>query len=977
MMTMPHRTLDNAIRAVGIAVLCATALVAQRHPESDRPNQYYRDDPGVPAEPPWKKRPPFLRGPLDRHERGRTRRFLATPVSVPYTNYAREEYVFYLNELEQTAGTPMRYRNVRWDRIGSYMGPSYRRVFSIEESRSSLAGLGSSMVDHRTIGFNRYEAALRSLYVGHYAYKGLHWSVTAGTDVRTRFTPLTLGRSHMKVARLDLNHEDRDLATILYSRGGQVGSSVLFSNWTRQNGDFTFEQSPVLLYGARWQRQIGDYARFGAAFVNQLMQFSPSPRSDALRGDLPYEMLGPRLIRVYVTDDSPLETGTNGRVFGMHLVLNGESEGRRVRLSGDSGDPDFDTRLAPTVTGGRELSGGGREAVGREAVVYEFSVPPELSVRSARFTADVADDYRIGIAQTHEFLNIDRRGDEVLAEQVWPAPFAPNEAASRRPFKWYIEEDEVPYFTVARSRGTPASGGNRHLVSFDYGMPTGQTLASVDWEFDLVGLSLSGEIAHNLQNYIYPVGANRGDRHTASAAAWWIKGLKALRDGLSVGGELYRMEPDYAGGYDSWRGGLPFHLDETVSGRVQSRTQEFPLLEDNDDNDQWPDEHPSEVPQGGEHYPGWPNSRTYPGLDENHDNIPDSDRNENFIPDWEEPFITYDSEPTDFVYGIDLNNNGVPDFRENDDRPDFPYVRDQKGHHLFAQYDLPGPIGGTAAVGRYDGRGIAGGGRSRATYLRYGYLKDRPGLGLFRVDYDLKRVKDDIEDHTYVHVIPPDDVDVVAWINQPDGPPWSPGLHRPATPDSLFMRDSWVSTAFVETRYRAVGNLIVETAFLWRRNSQAEIAGTDGFFQPDDIRSRLSLVNKLSHEWSHRALTVQARFKHRLRYHKIDSEADARTSSSDFIPICTLTYRLTEGTHFLAGVQGFPLLPFKHWDRARADGTYTQRDYLLMVRIRSEYFGITDNNLFFGYQLSRRDYSRFRERDTRRSALFAELVSPF
>ena len=54
----------------------------------------------------------------------------------------------------------------------------------------------------------------------------------------------------------------------------------------------------------------------------------------------------------------------------------------------------------------------------------------------------------------------------------------------------------------------------------------------------------------------------------------------------------------------------------------------------------------------------------YPGLDENVDNIPDVDRNENFIVDWEEAFLTYDSEPPEFVYGIDFNNNNVPDFRE-------------------------------------------------------------------------------------------------------------------------------------------------------------------------------------------------------------------------------------------------------------------------------------------------------------------------
>ena len=172
------------------------------------------------------------------------------------------------------------------------------------------------------------------------------------------------------------------------------------------------------------------------------------------------------------------------------------------------------------------------------------------------------------------------------------------------------------------------------------------------------------------------------------------------------------------------------------SGRVRSKTQEFQLLEVNDDNDQWPDDHPSEVPTAGDAYPGWPNSRVYPGLDDNYDNIPDSDRNENFIPDWEEPFITYDAEPSDFVYGIDLNTNSNPDYRENDDLPDFPYPRDEKGHHFFAVIEPSTLPAGTLSFGRYDTRQIVGGGRSKSLYLRCEYHLENPGRAFLRINYD-------------------------------------------------------------------------------------------------------------------------------------------------------------------------------------------------------------------------------------------------
>ena len=282
--------------------------------------------------------------------------------------------------------------------------------------------------------------------------------------------------------------------------------------------------------------------------------------------------------------------------------------------------------------------------------------------------------------------------------------------------------------------------------------------------------------------------------------------------------------------------------------------------------------------------------------------------------------------PPDFVYGVDLNNNSVPDHRENDDRPDFPYPRDQKGYHFFLVFDRLGLEGSGLSVGRYDTRQLVGGGRSKSAYLRYVYEVDKPGVGFALFHCDLKRVEDDIEDHTYVHVIPPDDVDVISWINQPDSPPWSAGLHRPATPDSLFMRDSWVSTGFAESVYRGFGNFEIENSVLWVRNAQAEILDreTEARVQPEDVRSRFAFVNKIGYAKTLRGWTLQARFKHRLRYESIASEGSARTSSSDFIPIATAQFRLTEHTHFLAGVQGIPLLPYRHWDRVRADGTYMQ-----------------------------------------------------
>jgi len=989
--TSVHRAGGRALFHLLIALGVADSVQAQRHPESAGALPYYNPEPGTPREPAWKLRPPFIRGPQDRFARGSSRAFLGADNGVPYTNYADEKYILYFRQpagagvIKQT-GRPLLARNVRWDRMGNYMGADYQRVLSIEESRSDVDFSGSSFIDHMLLQF----------YVGHYTYKNLNWTTTVGngvsrSQVRTIFTPLTFANSQLNVIRMDLNYKDRDRGTLFYSRGGEQGVALLFSGWAKGSGGDSWDQSPVLQLGTHWQHNLGDYATFGGSFVNQIMASPASPRSSFWRGDLPYDMLAPKTIRVFVADDSPEETRANARVFDVDVIVDGERGGEAVRMTSLDGDPDYapDLEAAPP-TGGTPLAGGGREAVGKETVIYVFTLPTDVTVRSARFVADVAGDYRIGVRQTHDFFSVSRSGDVVLDEMEWPASFNRTDGATRRPHKWYVDDDEEPYYTLVRSRGSDGTSENRRLVSFDYGIPTGQSLASVNWTTDLVGLNLSGEVAHNLRNLMYPVGSNEGNRSSERAWAWWVKGVKDLAGGLAVGAELYRMEPDYAGGYDSYRGGLAFHVDRQgkPGDRLLSKTQEFPLHEDNDDHDRFPDDHPSDsaVAQPRELYPGYPNAQVYPGLDLNVDNIPDVDRNENFIVDWDEPFLTYDSEPSEFVYGIDFNNNGVPDFRENDDKPDYPYPRDQKGQHVFLRFSKLGALGNFVTVGRYDNRQVVGGGVSEAVYLRYEYELSKQGVGQLTFNFDTKKVKDDIADHTYLYRVPPiadsigtTQIEYINWYNKTDGPPELDGFRRPATPDPLSMRDSRVHLAFLDSKYVGFRGINLETSLLWFRNGQAEIELDDGsgLLQSKEVQTRFAVSNKIDYLWTRGSWHITPKFKHRTIYEKRDSEEGARVSYTEFIPIVMGEYTLTPKTSFLAGAQGMPLLPFKHWDRGQDDDTFRQTDYTFMFKLTADYFGIRDNAFYCGYQRTRKNFGRSGRPDFKQGILFAELISPF
>lgn len=963
---------------------------AQRHPESAGALPYYSDEPGTPKDPPWKLRPDFIRGPQDRYPRGIARTFLSADDGVPYLNYANDPYILYFRETIAWAlqgGRPITDRNVRWDRMGNYMGGGYRRMLTIEESRSSDDLSGYSFVDHKQLTF----------LIGHYTYGNLHWTATlgngvSGSQVRTIFTPLTFANSQLNTARMDINYKNRDLATVFYARGGEQGSALLFSEWAKGAGDDTWEESPVLAVGGHWQHNLGDYATFGGSVVNQIMAQPASSRSSFLKGDLPYDMLGPKTIRVFVADDSPDETQANARVFGMDIIIEGERGGERVRLTSIDEDPDYDASLeSATPTGGQRIAGGAREAQGIDAVIYTFTLPPEVTVRSARFVADVAGDYRIGVRQTHDRFEVDRRGNAGVTELEWPASFNATEAANRRPHKWYIDEQEEPYYTLVRSEGSVGTSENRRLISFDYGIPTGQNLASVNWTAELVGLDLSGEVAHNMRNFMFPIGNNEGNRSNERAWAWWFKGIKDLAGGVAVGGELYRMEPDYAGGYDSYRGGMAFHIDRQPKpgDRIESVTQEFPLHEDNDDHDRFADEHSNDnaTAQPRELYPGFPNAQVYPGLDENSDNIPDIDRNENFVVDWDEPFLTYDSEPAEFVYGIDFNNNGVPDFRENDDRPDYPYPRDQKGNHVFLRLDNLRGLGKFLSVGRYDNKQIVGGGSAEATYARYEYSVAKQGVGSVKINFDVKSVKDDIPDHTFLFRVPPvadaaGDVliEFVNWYNKTDGPPELDGFRRPATPDLLEMRDSFVNLGFIDSEYLGFRGFNLRNSVLWFRNSQAEVELDDGsgLLQEEDVHTRFAISNRVDYTWQRGSLSVTPKFKHRTIFESRDSEDDPRVSYTEFIPIVMGEYSLTPKTSFLAGAQGLtPLLPFKHWNRADKSATFKQTDYMFMFRLTADYFGIRDNAFYFGYQRTRKDFDRPGRPDLRQGILFAELISPF
>jgi hypothetical protein len=522
--------------------------------------------------------------------------------------------------------------------------------------------------------------------------------------------------------------------------------------------------------------------------------------------------------------------------------------------------------LRPTVKG--RAVGTHWEAAGKgETIDFTFSIPPEIPAEDVEFAAVVAGDYRIGIRQRYVFLN-PKTGTEM--EVSWPTPPPPT-AQYANNFKDLPYTPE-PFYTIRRAEGAPSFEQQR-VVRFHHQVPTGQTFYGASARVRAKGFFLDGEYAINPQEFIFP--RRGGQRERRNASAGFVRGTKEVGRWGLLGAEWFRLDPTYGGWYDSRRGGCVFFTDmvgEASTGEaanVESATQEFPLYDDNDDHDTYADDFINDFPNfpggqfGGPEAPngfvplggGAMESGTYPGLDMDRDFLFDTDVNRNAVADWFEPLFAYEVDPPEFTYDIDFNNNSVPDSRDNDNEPDYPYRRDQKGVHLYWDLTRRPAWLDRAAVGWQRSRQIAGAGESKALYLRSEMHGTLVGLDLKLAD-DLKQVRDDIPDDVYPLVLTTD-LDLFKRLNT--------ARYLPP-PDLLLMRDSFVNTAFLETRFAPARNLEVVNSLKHIANVRSEVMdGAGTLVQPSGTLHNLTMVNKLQYVLRPMsALVLTARFKHLL-----------------------------------------------------------------------------------------------------------------
>ena len=850
-----------------------------------------------------------------------------------------------------------------YDRLGSHLFRGLP-LFAWRETRSDSVGLQESALDRERFFFTFFN----NIVVANDSYSGWNFGLTVGDAIRTTLTPLTLRTPRWQGLRIDGVAENQGL-TVLLTRGSLARFSAF---------DARRDLSPVLAYGGHYYINPNKVTTLGMTLFNQHQVDVEARDGSFVSGTQPYQMQMPEQIFVRLESDAP-QSGSAAAVYGVEIEVEvvDPADGSTRRLSSNSqavAPIEYEPALEPRVQGGR-LESGRRVVQGAgEGIDYIFSLPPGLQMVRAIFRADVAGDYRLSVRQAHDFFNVSDSGTEVEA-RTWPSVANPSHSQLGNrlyPFDFKPTED-VPHFTVARAEGRP-SLERRRTVRFNHGIPSGKTLLGTDFKISAQELMAAGEVVYNIEESHFPFSSDSlGVRGRKSAKGSWAYLFNVSKPFSLQGrqwkwaGELFRMDPDYSGGYDSRRGGTVFFTDKGLSGGREAVTQEFPLMEDNDDNDEYPDD---TFPDQGRFqqfvpgsYSGGRSGGVFPGLDADGDLTPDNDKDRNGVPDWIEPFLLFSSDPAEFVYGIDFNNNGQPDFRENDDHADYPIRKDQKGLHSYVGLDELVPGFKRLAVGYYNIEEIAGWGQAKSLYGRMeaGW---RPLAGVeIELDDDIKLVEDTIRDDVYEWVI--GDTSRLANVYS---------ILVPPPPDPLVMQKSLVNTAFLRLTYQPSTSLRLQTDLLHFLNRQRQIEAAGIALQEADAFAELSLISRAEYNYVWRKVDIWTGVKYALKEGR-RGPAWNDASLRFFTPIVKAAFEIMPGMTLQWGTSGLPGLPMRLVDDQNEILSYDERKMVFMLSGRTDDFQGSAVGMNTGLELHRRDYDEGGpERDFDTFGLFVEII---
>ena len=511
------------------------------------------------------------------------------------------------------------------------------------------------------------------------------------------------------------------------------------------------------------------------------------------------------------------------------------------------------------------------------------------------------------------------------------------------------------YFrTIDRADGNPQDG-NVKIVKVKSGVPTGLNLYSVNANGVYEGFKINAEYSRSRSFFQFASGEARprvgleslsinalrredlkGQRSSLSDDAFFLT-VERDFERFSFGSEVFSVGPLYTTELRTFIG--RDELDVSGNPVAYNNTLIHRLVEDNDDDDRYPDSWYSRGPssqQGQSDVDG-----IFPGLDEDNDGIPDTNKDFDALPDHLEPFLMYAADPQIYDYGLDLNHNDFIDARENDTDADLPYDRDLSGIHLYGSFLLHPGL--NLSLGSMRGSRVAGDEPNDYTYARVSLRRDDPTLGRFFSEASVERIEDGVPDSlsTYsdrvLTLAEQFDLDFAGLQRNIQIAPFLEEIRV----DPLLFRNSTWYRLFGDARWQSIAGLNMRNKVKFELNDQHGGRLFDGTSQQSDSRKRWTMVHKIDYTWdltSRWSLFTGYKFRYRKEWQ--ESLVSASVHERHSIPLAKLEYRLTKRTRFQLGLQGIgSLAPYTVTDLVNPEIDFEQTDMVLMATNDSQYFG--------------------------------------
>jgi len=608
--------------------------------------------------------------------------------------------------------------------------------------------------------------------------------------------------------------------------------------------------------------------------------------------------------------------------YADYFYYNDLSRGTNITNAGNKYSKELANSYYKTVSQGNKPI----QVNGTETATYLFDITSITEkINRVGAVVIVANDYRI---QSSMIFTLNTAGghDKTGQNSIW--------------------YDASYWRTMAQADGNVKDGSNVRTLRIDFGFQVASIVYGFDADFNYRGFKIAGEYITNSTHYMFPDGdagtgmpeistiglaPRTGHRWSQFDNAYYITTQKDW-DKLGFAGEIFKMGKFY-------RPYLDYHFPiGQVRGKapnqINSRnlTVRLPLIEDNDDDDIYPDTLVEARTMGYRIFTNEDPDGVFPGNDVDHDGIADNNMNNNRIPDYEEPFLMFDVDRDEFVFGNDYNNNNIPDFREDDMKLDTPYHLDRRGYHYFLRYSPQSSV--NLFAGSFRTRGVGLDVRTIDDYFKLQLNYDVFGIGKLYAEYRYEEIQDNFRD-AFVQV-----------ATSMRGDYLSPGItastgrfHRDLYFDELEYKNSHVNRLWINSKIRAVPSIIIENSIKLENNKQIEGIMFDRTYQPADGINLLAMVNKIIYTKSFGNWTFSPGVKFRL-YKKARTESlQPLDHYFTRIPLFMIKYSLSSQTDIQFGFQGLPGFEFRYKDYIQSQNNYKQKTYLIQLQNRTMYWG--------------------------------------